>query len=538
MVEAAPGAPVNILEEAKAFSEAQGRYRRACRDLFWLGSTILHYEYLTRSKKEEEYHRSNLAWLDAQKAAARPFTLFMGERGGLKTTYQIIDAAQDILIDPNATILFCHAVDDEIQKVVQELGNHFLKNDDFRRVRPEIMPSKLAKRFLSASQFTVKRKAYDRQPTVLGRGAGAEITGAHVKTSIRLDDIIGRQDIEDNQLPKKKSWYRNTILPVRMPGCRIIATGTHWDISDPYMDWRGSKIWDCRVRHARETDGKLDYKGKAVLKSEAELKLLESGSEDGGMGPDFALQMMNDPSPPGEKPWDKEKCEHMVTLKELGLSRKDFKIVMSDPAPAKVGSFFEEAKKLDGSKNEWATVTVAVRKNGQREELILLDGSASKEWEPEAGWTEVCRQKRRWDTPYCSIEQTGQAVAFYSQDIEKVSRREGVRHSPIDLTLTYKGKNQYFAKLAEKARQGEFLIADSVPEEFLEGFLYQCREWRPMPGGKNSLKLDDRANVVSFGCDPCFSRYARSILPERDDSLSPYRRQEEPEYGGTRHVAW
>lgn len=527
------------LLELKALSDKAKRLKRACTDLFFLGSEILHYDYLTRSPKEEAFHRENLAWWGEQKKARAPFMLFMSERGGLKTTYQIIDAIQDILIDPNSTILFSHAVDEEVQKVVEECGNHFLKNDDLRRVRPEIMPSKQAKRFLSANQFTVRRSAYDRQPTVLGKGAGAEITGAHVKTSIRLDDIIGRRDVEDSQIPKKKAWYRNTVLPVRMPGCRVIATGTHWDPSDPYSDWRKDKSWVSRVRHGRETDGKLDYKGEGVLKDEKELKMLEQA-----MGPDFNFQIMNDPSPSSEKVWDASRCEHMVKFEELELRKhRCLIVVMSDPAPAKLGSLMSaaDAKRLDGSKNYWASCVIAFRARGQRREIILLDGSASLDWTIDAGLTEIARLMRHWRTARHCIEAYGETRAIYSDEMRKVARREGVSFSPIELSWTsgrLGRKNTLFSSLADRALKDEFLISDSVPNGFLREFLAQAREWRNLPGGRNSLRLDDHANVVSFSCDPVFS----NLTPRAEvdpAEWSPYRNQEKDEdAGGSRHVRW
>jgi hypothetical protein len=104
--------------------------------------------------------------------------------------------------------------------------------------------------------------------------------------------------------------------------------------------------------------------------------------------------------------------------------------------------------------------------------------------------------------------------------------------------LTYKGKNQYFARLAEKARNGEFIIADSCPEAFVEQFLAQVREWRALPGGRNNLKLDDRANVVSFATDPCFAPFARRV-DRPNAEWSPYHNPPESEFdGGTRYIQW
>jgi len=527
------------LAEAAGNREVESELQRCCRDLFYLGSVYLGYSYLTRTPKEEAFHRENLRWWDEQKARGAPFVLFMSERGGLKTTYQIIDAAQDILRDQNASILFCHAVEEEAQKVVSELGTHFLKNDAFRRLRPEIMPGKAAKRFLSASEFTVRRTEYDRQPTAQAKGAGAEITGAHVKTSIRLDDIIGRRDIEDSQIPKKKSWYRNTVLPVRMMGCRIVVTGTHWDETDPYVGWRKDKSWVSRVRHGRETVGKLDYKGTPVLKSIEELTMLESA-----MGPDYNFQIMNDPSPQAEKVWNPATCEHMVTLEELHLRQtKCLVIVFTDPAPTKLGSWMpmQEGKALSGEKNYWATCVIALRTHGQRREIILLDGSQSRDWTIDAGLTEVARLMRHWRTAKHAIESYGETSNIYPDEMRKIARREGVAYSPVELSRgsgRAGRKNMLFAALADRAGRDEFLIADTVPAGFLKVFLDGAREWRNLPGGRNSLRFDDVPNVVSFACDPAIQLLTPRAEPSAEE-WSPYRSQkaDEPTHGSL-HVRY
>ncbi len=246
----------------------------------------------------------------------------------------------------------------------------------------------------------------------------------------------------------------------------------------------------------------------------------------------FALQLMNDCNVQGEKPWQPN-CEHFCTIKDVVPDA--FKVVLSDPAPAKVGSYIEE-KKTDGDKNEWATVTVAFQTRGQRREIILLDGAASKEWPPSEGWREVCRQKRRWKTGECAVEKTGQAVAFYMEELSRVSRQEKVRHHEHELTMTYRGKNNYFAGLCDRAKQGEFLICDTVPKEFVDGFIDQCRNWLPLPNGKNTLRLDDRANVVSFATDPCFRKYTPEVAVQE---WSPYTKgPDDPPRGGTLHVGW
>jgi hypothetical protein len=522
-------------------NEARARLDKYRRSLWLLCTEILGFDLLT-----EQFHKPILDRWDAMRRARR-----MGKGGGrdtfdawprehYKTFCQRGRCVQDFLYDPMTTVTWWHNVEEMAQESAVAVGNMLLKNAELRRLFPHgVLPSPMAKKFVTAGGFRLRcNDLYlGHAPSFRAWGQGSEATGGHSDIGY-LDDIVARSTVEDSQMGQVRSWMRQTVRNVIKAGGWLNATGTRWDVDDVYADWLKSEDWDCYVRAALETDGTPDYKGSPVLMTKDQLAKKRRELELGGAS-DFAFQMMNDPSPAGEKAWDREKCEHHASLKELGIGKGDFKVVLSDPAPAKIGSFFDDRKRVDGEKNEWATCTVALRRNGQREEVILLDGAASKEWEPDQGWSEVCRQKRVWDTPYCSIEKTGQAVAFYTDTLARVSRTMGVRHSPIDLTLTYKGKNQYFARLAEKARNGEFIIADSCPEAFVEQFLAQCREWRALPGGRNNLKLDDRANCVSFATDPCFAGYARQMLAEVESPIAALFRENQDQHSyGRRYVQY
>jgi hypothetical protein len=111
-----------------------------------------------------------------------------------------------------------------------------------------------------------------------------------------------------------------------------------------------------------------------------------------------------------------------------------------------------------------------------------------------------------------------------------------VKFSPVELTQTYKGKNLRFAALCSRGKADELLIADTVPEGIRSVFLSQAREWRPLETGRNGLKYDDMADVLSYATDPALDHYEMS---EKMREWSPYRRQEEdPELSGSRYVRW
>lgn len=539
------------LDLAAGYAEVrrQKRRTRAESDLFFLCADILGYRWNPALQRgmTEEFHLPLCRRMDGLRAHDRVGTFCA--RWHLKTTVFTIGLAiQEILRNPNITILISHAVDEQVENIVSEIANHFLANKELRKLAPEIAPSVGVKRWAKANQFTVRRPAFSRQPTVLGRGAGAEITGAHVDL-ILLDDIIGRRTIEDSQLPKIASWYRNTVLPVLNPGGRLRAVGTRWHVDDLWGTFIADKAWHCVVRGALERDGVPDESGEPVLYgpgtgevpgglSEAAKRLHLLQRE---MGPDFAPQMQNDPSPAGEKPWDRTGCEHFISLSEA--KGPGALIVLSDPAPAKTGSLDARGARQrgDGTKDDWATCVVKVRRRGLRREVILLDGRRSKTWDVDEGFDQICQLKRKWHVNKHAVEATGQAIALYEHSHRQAARRSGVAFAPVKLSGTYRGqaKNAYFSALASLAKNDEFLIcAESCDKDFLDMFLAQAREWRPLDNGGNGLRYDDCANVVSFATDP----EVMSLAPVVDEQFtwSPFQRVEkgdDMEYGA-RHVRW
>ncbi len=479
--------------------------RRAQKDLFWLAREILDYDLLT-----EDFHEPICKWWVGNDE--EPFQFLAAPRDHYKTTLQVADTIRHILRDPDATHLYLHAVDDEAQKFVAEVAEHLLRNKKLRKLLPDVMPHPSNRRWMKTDRLTVRRSRYDRQPTLLGKSSGSEITGVHVTGSIRVDDIIARNTIEDSALPKIKSWYESTIMPVRRPGCLVRASGTRWDMHDLYGEWIDSGDWKTMVRAARETDGKPDYKGKPVLYSAKEIRLREKqmGSAN------FAAQMMNDPNPEGERVWHAEQCEHYITADEIKGPGRVF--ILSDPAPAKEGSLrgLGERARKDGSKDYWATAVVKIRARNQKQELVLLDGSASQEWTRSQGLEEIARFMGKYSTGLVYIESYGGIMADYAQDMQQTARRHGLplTHDMKGGLLKFSGqyqkgaKNARFGALADRARNDEFLIGPNVPQAFLEMFLEQARNWRALPGGRNTNRYDDCADAVSWSTDSALQQYA------------------------------
>jgi hypothetical protein len=519
--------------------------KRCQEDLYYLCSEVLGYKWNAEKQQgmTEAFHGPMCERADRLRDHPRMFTA--AHRGSLKTSvFTIGGTVQDILRDPDVTVLIPHAVEDEAVKIVAEITNHIRQNDRLRKLEPAMMPAPNGKWWYGAGRMKVRGSKFSRQPTVMGVGAGSEITGAHVDV-IRPDDIIGRRTIENSELPKIHAWWQNTALPVLNPAGRISAVGTRWHTDDIWGTFIGSANWDCLVRACSEVNGVADYTlqnpvhfGPEEGGREKAIKRLERAREE--MKGDFDAQMMNDPSPASEKPWDRER---EVVIPKGEAAGVGFTSVLSDPAPAKTGSLdtLGAKRRADGTKDYWANAVLKFRKNGMRNEIILLDGSMSREWDVDGGFDEICRLKRVHGAAHHAIEGTGQAIALYGKSMDQAARRAGVPNACLELKGTYRGnaKNIYFSALASAAKSGEFMISDGCNREFLDMFLAQAREWRPLETGGNGLRYDDCANVVSFATDAVFAAHMPTLVKRGFEGFNPLSDDDErPEFPArTRHSA-
>ena len=106
------------------------------------------------------------------------------------------------------------------------------------------------------------------------------------------------------------------------------------------------------------------------------------------------------------------------------------------------------------------------------------------------------------------------------RDLQESQRLEA------ELTTALAELQAVAAERAQKLRaaQEEFYICESCPDEVVEKFLFQARNWRPVAIGKNTLRNDDCADVVSYATDPSLEEYIPSSQMIQDEL------EEEAEY--------
>jgi hypothetical protein len=472
----------------------------------------------------DHFHAPIANWLASHQDAL--YVFWSAARGHYKTTLQIADVVQDLLRDPKKTHLWVHNALSQASKAAEEAAWHFQYNDKIRALWPEHCAPKGKQFFRSPSQdglatFNLPSRADDRsaQPSFTACSIKKDITGMHISGSVRMDDIVGKETIaETGGLQKVADFWSHTVIPVMDPGCKARNTGTRWDAADIYGKWINSDNWKTLVRAVLEdAKGNPDWKGKNVgVISDEELEFRRAE-----MGALFGPQMMNDPAPLEERLWNQSECEH-PKLSEAQIYEGPGKIILlGDPAPSLIGSptWKKETERGDLSKDDWAWCVVRVRRNGTRQEIILLDGTYSTNWDEDDGFDEGCRLAKKWGASHAGIESPGGLGGSYARAWKHACIRNGLRCALVQLKSTSKadGKNYRVATLASRARQMEFLVAATVPQMFLDKMYEQVRPYRKTAPGKNNLKHDDVVDVVSYSTDPAIDEVSPQPLPIVED---------------------
>ncbi len=484
-------------------------------------------------------------------------TMDLWPRGHIKTWCERARVIRYYLWNPGTTVTWWHAVEDKAVESAQAVADMLQHKKELRRLFPSgILPAPNRKKFCSGGTFHLSGKRIGESASMAALGAGGEGTGGHSLVGV-LDDFVGYNDVVDGQMGKKKQFYkatvRNVVLRTNKAQGWVDVIGTHWAIDDPYTEWKKSQDWVSTIRACLETDGVPDDNGEPVYLSREQIEKERRGQgelDDSGMSQSagwFSFQMMNNPSPSGEKPWSAE-CERTCTIADA--KGPGYVIVLSDPAPFAMGSTDgrDERFRRDGSKNFWASVVIKLRMKGERREIIWLDAIESKMWGLEEGMTNTVKLGMKWHAKEGYTESTSTPV-YLDKFIEAKrdlgwkgyiigSRKAVDADDRLKSTYNARAKCMYIGALADRAKQSEFLICESVPAPMKEKFLSQMRGFMPLPDGRTGIPFDDLCNAVSFGTDPYF-RTKYQAVDEDFSEWSPYRSAEKEEnMNGSRYVQW
>lgn len=487
---------------------------RVCSDLFYLCSKYLGYDLMS-----EEFHGPIARWKD-QNFHHRKLAYF-SPRKSYKSTLEVGEIVQRILRDPSVTILLVHHKLSMANELVDEVAYHLQRNKKLRELIPAEHRPPTNKKFVTGgsgnnpSQFEMPGREYKRHPTLIAASVGQDLTGAHPEV-IFMDDVISAKTVEEQGgVAGIKAWIEHTITPLVGTTGVLRVIGTFWSTDDWYHVIMKSPDWTFIKRAILETDGVPDWEGQPIP-----IYVRDKSSEDGrrwltmddvlelkreAKG-NFPGQYMNDPQPKGTKPWDREKCEHFVSVPQVRKVVKTIAILM-DPSPLGMGT-----NRKDGKKDYWSISVVGYGRFKNRTIRVLLDGRASQEWSLDDG-LRICKKlMKKWHARLVGIEEprgAGQVVGFFGSRLKEMCKKGSVmehqRCLPVSFKSTQKGKSPRIIDLAAIAANEDFYINndDWMDPEFLQLFLEQIRNW----AGSNTIEFDDIVDSTAYLEDPAIQEH-------------------------------
>jgi len=285
---------------------------RGKRDLWFLASSILHRVY---PDLVESLHKP-LCEFFVQKDPAKNWLvqdtvknrLLLAPRGHFKTTINLCDIIQWMLVFPDITIVLFSGTEELTAQMVGEIKQHFLMNGDFREMYPGWVPQKNISEFGQKGSFTLpNRGQIRREPTLSITTLKSTRAGAHYDLQ-KFDDVVTEQNSRTAILNQETKRQWSSTLPLLNPGGYRDVIGTLYTydcLYGPILEGydKGQRDWKVMVRTAlkREPDQEM-FRPEAILFPDrfcvdanadpAKQNLEQIWRDDPEL---FASQYMNDP---------------------------------------------------------------------------------------------------------------------------------------------------------------------------------------------------------------------------------------------------
>ncbi len=179
--------------------------------------------------------------------------LILVPRGHLKSSIVTVGwTIQQILIDPNETILIRNAVWDLSREFLKQISNY---------LQSEILTGLFGEFCLPQSTWTKevieiaqKTDLVDRQPTITTAGLETALTGRHFKTIID-DDLVGQQNVTTKEQIQKVITVYQDSENLLNPGGKHVIIGTRWANRDLYGHILSSDTKTVNLENVRREDG-------------------------------------------------------------------------------------------------------------------------------------------------------------------------------------------------------------------------------------------------------------------------------------------
>ena len=274
-------------------------------NLFFLCKEILRYDKMVKRVHEPvcEHFVHKTPGLPFQKQDKIKNRILLDPRGHYKTSIDIGDCVQWMLVDPNIQIILFSGSKDRTAEMIGEMKHHFIDNNYFREIYPNFVPRDGISTWDKVSGFTIPARTMARRsPTIQIATLGSVKAALHGDVR-KGDDVVN----EINSRTKEgcaqtiKDWGHTA--PLVNPGGYTELLGTCYDYSDLYNQQieKMSKHWKIFKRACwtinRETGKREVLFPEQFCTNEnpdPEKANLDEILED--MGPIlFAAQYLNDP---------------------------------------------------------------------------------------------------------------------------------------------------------------------------------------------------------------------------------------------------
>jgi len=170
-------------------------------------------------QKTPDLHREIARWLEARCRAGEKSALLLAFRGAGKSTLVGLFCAWLLRCYPHFRILVLAADFALARKMVRNVKRVIERHDDTQHLKP-----KKADEWASA-QFTIERKVELRDPSMLAKGIGANVTGS--RADVVICDDVEVPNTADS--PAKRRDLRQRLEEIRYvltPGGGVLYVGT------------------------------------------------------------------------------------------------------------------------------------------------------------------------------------------------------------------------------------------------------------------------------------------------------------------------
>ncbi len=169
----------------------------------------------------------------------------LAHRGSYKTTSLSCAIAISLVIHPGKNILFLRKTDGDVVEVIRQVRQTLLAPP------MQLLSGRLwghPVQLTRADQFSLTTDCYTAPrgaAQLLGQGIRGSLTGKHADL-IFTDDIV---NLQDRLSPPERAFTRDVyreLQNIRIPGGRIINTGTPWHPADAVSLMPAPQRWDWR----------------------------------------------------------------------------------------------------------------------------------------------------------------------------------------------------------------------------------------------------------------------------------------------------